>query len=60
MPRASVSKRKGTVRLYKNITVDADIIDILNTKAAELEDMFGFKPTVSQTLRYVLKKEVNQ
>lgn len=60
MPRASVSNRKGTVRLYKTITVDTDIIDILNTKAAELEETFGFKPTVSQTLRYVLKKETNQ
>lgn len=59
MPRPSVSKRKGTVRLYKNITVDDDIIDILATKAAELEATFGFKPTTSQTLRYVLKKEQN-
>ena len=60
MPRPSISERKGTVRLYKNITVDADIIAILNAKAAELEETFGFKPTVSQTLRYVLKKEINQ
>lgn len=59
MPKASVNSRKGTVRLYKNITVDADIIAILKTKAAELEETFGFKPTVSQTLRYVLKKEIN-
>ena len=60
MPRVSLNKKAdGTVR-YKNITVDADIIDILNAKAAALEETFGFKPTVSQTLRYVLKKETNQ
>ena len=60
MPRKTLNKNAdGSVR-YKNITVDADIIDILNAKAAALEETFGFKPTVSQTLRYVLKKEVNQ
>lgn len=55
MPRKATNNGR-----YKNITVDADIIDILNAKAAALEETFGFKPTVSQTLRYVLKKEVNQ
>lgn len=60
MPRVAINKKADGTTRYKNITVDADIIDILNTKAAELEDMFGFKPTVSQTLRYVLKKETNQ
>lgn len=60
MPRKALNKRAdGSVR-YKNITVDADIIEILSAKADELEAMFGFKPTVSQALRYVLKKEVNQ
>ena len=60
MPRkALIKKPDGTTR-YRNITVDADIIDILNQKATELEAGFGFKPTISQTLRYVLKKETNQ
>lgn len=55
MPRKAINNGK-----YKSLTVDADIIDILNIKAAALEETFGFKPTVSQTLRYVLKKEANQ
>jgi len=29
-------------------------------KATNGGEAFGFKPTVSQTLRYVLKKETNQ
>lgn len=56
MPRSYVRKKTGTVRSYKNISVDPDIIDMLNQKAAELEHGFGFKPTISQTLRCILKK----
>ncbi len=60
MPRKALNKKPdGSVR-YRNITVDDDIIDILAAKAAELEATFGFKPTISQTLRYVLKKETKQ
>lgn len=60
MPRKALNKRPdGGVR-YKNVTVDADIIEILAAKADDLEATFGFKPTISQTLRYVLKKECNQ
>lgn len=55
MPRKATNNGR-----YKNITVDADIIDIINTKAAALEETFGFRPTVSQTLRHVLKKEQAQ
>ena len=60
MPRKALNKNAdGSVR-YKSITVDADVIDIINDKAALLEATFGFKPTVSQTLRYVMRKETNQ
>lgn len=52
MPRKATNNGR-----YKNITVDADIITILTAKGEELEERFGFRPTVSQTLRYVLKKE---
>ena len=60
MPRKATNKRAdGSVR-YKNITVDEDIIALLNQKAMELEFGFGFKPTISQTLRHIIKKETNQ
>lgn len=55
MPRKALNNGR-----YKSITVDADVIDIINAKAATLEETFGFKPTVSQTLRYVMRKETNQ
>ena len=47
--------KKGQPPKYRNISVDADIVETLNAKAAELEKLFGFKPTLSQTLRHVLK-----
>lgn len=43
-------------RQVKNITVDADIQDRLNELADRLEEGFGFRPTISQTLRYLLKR----
>ncbi len=40
---------------YKNITVDTDIVDILNSLADELVNSFGFRPTLSQTIRHLVK-----
>lgn len=54
MPRKALNNGR-----YKNVTVDADIIALLNGKAEELDKQLGFRPTVSQTLRYILKKEAN-
>lgn len=55
MPRKSVNFIDGLPK-YKNITVDADIVDKLNTVADEFQNIFGFRPTISQTLRHVLKE----
>lgn len=46
------SKQKQT-----HITIDADTKAILTARQDQLSSMFGFKPTLSQTLRSVLKKE---
>ncbi len=47
------------MKKYRHISVDSDIADVLRTKAEELEQQFGFKPTVSQTLRHLLNKGAN-
>jgi len=47
--------KKGEKPKYKNITVDADIHDLLGEVATKLNNEFGFKPTISQTLRHILK-----
>lgn len=37
-----------------NITIDADVALLLNDTAARLEAVFGFRPTISQTLRHLI------
>jgi hypothetical protein len=55
MPRAHIRKKDGVVK-YRNISVDSDIADLLNAKADDLAETFGFRPTLSQTLRHLMKK----
>ena len=55
MPRGNT---KGQPPKYKNMSVDADIVDTLNDKAEALKEEFGFKPTLSQTLRHILRKGI--
>lgn len=38
----------------KNITVDADIQDALGEVANMFEAKFGFRPTLSQTIRHLI------
>lgn len=53
MPKGN---KPGQPPKYRNISVDADIVDIINRMADELEGQFKFRPTLSQTLRHVLLK----
>ena len=50
--------KKGQPPKYRNISVDADIVDTLNAVAEKLKEEFGFKPTLSQTLRHLLRKGI--
>ena len=43
----------------KNVTIDADLVGVLNTVADELEAGFGFRPNLSQTLRHLIAKRNN-
>jgi hypothetical protein len=47
---------EGEKAQTKNITVDADLVEILNKTADRLVNSLGFRPTLSQTIRYVIKK----
>lgn len=42
----------------KNITVDAEILDMLNAVRDDLEKKFGFRPTHSQTLRWLIRGRI--
>jgi hypothetical protein len=48
--------KKGQPPKYKNMSVDADIVDILSNVSDKLKEEFGFRPTLSQTLRHLLSK----
>lgn len=44
----------------KVINVEAELVEAVNGYAEELEDRFGFKPTFSQALRFILKELRNK
>ena len=46
------SKSKAT----KNITVDADLVEILNELADQMSEQLGFRPSLSQALRHLVHK----
>jgi hypothetical protein len=39
---------------WRNVTLDADLIEALNAAADKLRPKFGFRPTLSQTVRYLV------
>jgi len=41
----------------KNVTLSADMVDIIRVLQDELDEVFGFRPTQSQALRYLLERE---
>lgn len=49
--RAAVSRYKANVR---NVSIDADLVEQLNATADALETQFGFRPTLSQTMRHLI------
>lgn len=50
-PKLPLDERVKT----KNITVDADLVEKIGALADSLEEKFGFRPTISQTLRHLIK-----
>jgi hypothetical protein len=54
-PGLNSTMRELDRKKYKNVSIDSDIVDILNSLADELVDSFGFRPTLSQTIRYLAK-----
>jgi hypothetical protein len=43
----------------KNVTVDADLVELLNVAADRLEEKLGFRPSLSQTLRHLIKQGID-
>jgi hypothetical protein len=55
---------KASKAKFKNLTIDQDLVEVLNTYADNLEPELGFRPTISQALRAMLhavaKKETKR
>lgn len=41
---------------FKNIAIDAELVEMLNATADKLNATFGFRPTLSQTIKHLLRK----
>jgi hypothetical protein len=50
--------RRAHKAKIKNISVDADLVEMINRISDKLVEPLGFRPTVSQTLRYLIKHEI--
>lgn len=55
------AEQRATAKLtakakIKNISLDADLVDALNAAADKLGTEFGFRPTLSQTVRHMIKR----
>ena len=40
----------------RSISIDAELYDIIESQTDAFEELFGFRPTMAQTLAYILKK----
>lgn len=51
-----LAAKKAAKQKFKNVTLDADLVDALNLVSDKLEPELGFRPTLSQTVRHLIKK----
>jgi hypothetical protein len=51
--------KKGQPLKYRNISVDADLVEKINKVADNLKKTMGFRPTISQTIRFLVKESSN-
>lgn len=58
-PEALKAARKAVKQKFKNVSVDADLVADLNALADGMVPMLGFRPTISQAIRYAIKKAIN-
>jgi hypothetical protein len=47
--------KPGEPPKWKNVTVDADLVNTLGLICTALSEKLGFRPTISQALRYIIR-----
>jgi hypothetical protein len=45
-------------KLWKNVSLDAEMVIMLNEAADKLQTKFGFRPTLSQTIKYLIQQGI--
>jgi hypothetical protein len=50
-----VVAKQAAKKKFKNVALDADLVDAINTVADTMEPDLGFRPTLSQTVRHLIK-----
>ncbi len=56
MPAGRKKLPEDQKKQTKNVSIDAELVVDLNAVADQLKDRLGFRPTLSQTLRYLIKE----
>lgn len=59
-PEALKAARKAVKQKFKNVSIDADLVEALNTLADSMVSVVGFRPTISQAIRYAIKKALDK
>lgn len=55
-PKARIGRPKSDQKPWKNITVDADLLQILQAVQQKYSEEIGIPLTLSQTLRLLIKR----
>ena len=57
---AALAAKLRAKQKTKNMTIDADLVPLLNRVADKLETEFGFRPTLSQSIRHLIKSNLEK
>ena len=58
--RPGVGNSGGPNKTYRNFTLDSDILEDLHTFCNQMEAELGFRPTLSQAVRVMLKRALKK
>jgi hypothetical protein len=58
--RARKVARANSKAKTKNITVDADMVEQINAVCDQLKGELGFRPSISQAIRYLINKSMRR
>lgn len=51
---------EGERKKFRNVSLDTDLIDLLNEQRDKAEPLWGFRPTLSQMIRHLLREKLGR